>query len=99
MATTKGTARAQRAKATPKTGRLGKGDLQAMVLAHLKRHRGQEFTSGQVAKVLDRSSGAIGNALEKFAKDADSPVVRTSDAPRRYSIRKGKAKGGSRTKR
>lgn len=79
------------------TSRLGKGQLQDLVLEHLNAHRGEDLTPTQIGKALGRSSGAVGNALHKFAKDDESPVVQTSTKPRRYSI--PQAKGRSRTKR
>lgn len=102
MATTTRTARAPRDTANPKeaptTGRLGKGGLQELVLAHLTRQRGEEFTPNQVGNALGRSSGAVGNALSKFARDDESPVVQTSTKPRRYSVPKART-GRTRTKR
>lgn len=62
--------------------RLGKGGLEAQVLDHLRAHRKVEFTSTELSHKLDRSNGAIQNALEKFV--GQKVVVRTSDKPRRY---------------
>lgn len=78
-------------------GRLGKGQLQDLVLEHQRAHRGEDLTPTQVGKALGRSSGAVGNALHKSARDDESPVVQTSTKPRRYSI--PRANGHSRTNR
>lgn len=74
-----------------KTGlpRLGKGGLEALVLDHLKQHPKVEFTSTELSHKLNRSNGAIQNALEKFVKQGTA--VRTSDAPRRYRHAAAKA--------
>ncbi len=74
-----------------KTGlpRLGKGGLEALVLDHLKQHPRVEVTSTELSHKLNRSNGAIQNALEKFAKQGTA--VRTSDAPRRYRYAGAKA--------
>ena len=69
--------------------RLGKGGLEAQVLDHLKAHRRVEFTSTELSHKLDRSGGAILNALEKFV--GQGMVVRTSDKPRRYRYASAKA--------
>jgi DNA-binding transcriptional ArsR family regulator len=61
---------------------LGKGELAEMVLAHLRVHPG-EHSPTAVAKALGgRSSGAVGNALDRLVAAGDA--VRTSPAPRRY---------------
>ncbi|WP_069166834.1 hypothetical protein [Nocardia altamirensis] len=67
---------------TPK--RLGKGALRGMVENFLADCAGREFTPSQLAKDLNRSAGAIHNALEKLV--ADGEVTRTCDAPKRYMI-------------
>lgn len=74
-----------------KTGqpRLGKGGLEALVLDHLKQHPKVEFTSTELSHKLNRSNGAIQNALEKFARQGTA--VLTSDAPRRYRYTGAKA--------
>lgn len=87
------------AQATP-TGasRLGKGALQSLVVEHLHSNRGEDFTPTQIGNALGRSSGAVGNALHKFARDTESPVVQTSTKPRRYSVPKA-GQRRTRTKR
>lgn len=62
--------------------RLGKGELETLVLDHMKKHPKVEFTSTELSNKLHRSNGAISNALEKHA--ALGTVVRTTQSPRRY---------------
>lgn len=69
--------------------RLGKGGLEALVLGHMKQHPKVEFTSTELSHKLERSNGAIQNALEKFAKAG--AVKRTSERPRRYRYAGAKA--------
>jgi hypothetical protein len=71
---------------TPPTadGRLQKGVLATMVLDHLAAHPKESFGPSALAKVLDRSGGAISNALAAMAVRGD--VVLVSDKPRRYRI-------------
>jgi len=47
-----------------------------------------------IAKGIERSSGAVGNCLERLAKADDSPVRRVQDKPRTYDL-KGEAVGTS----
>ena len=75
--------------------RLGKGGLEALVLEHMTEHPGVEFTSTELSHKLNRSNGAIQNALEKFT--GQGKVTRTSERPRRYRYAKGKT--ASRTTR
>jgi DNA-binding MarR family transcriptional regulator len=65
-------------------GRLAKGQLRDMVLAHLREHHSQEFSPTAIGRALGRSAGAVANASEKLVEDA--LVTRTSAAPRRYRI-------------
>jgi nitric oxide reductase NorQ protein len=64
------------------TGRLGAGELRRQVAAHLAAHPGRTFTPGEIARELDRSAGAVGNALDTLA--ARGQAERTGTAPRRY---------------
>ena len=57
--------------------------LKPEVLAHLAAFPGKEFTPGEIAKVLDRSSGAVANALDTLVKTGDA--VLTSERPHRYT--------------
>jgi len=64
--------------------RLRPGQLGTLVLEYLLAHPEQECTPTVVGKALGRSSGAVANALTKFAASGDA--VLTSEVPRRYRI-------------
>ncbi|MFB4317626.1 MarR family transcriptional regulator [Actinomadura sp. 21ATH] len=73
------------------TGRTGNGGhraaprpLRPEVIAHLNAYPDAEFTPGEIAKVLDRSSGAVANALDTLVKNGEA--VLTNDRPARYRI-------------
>lgn len=74
-----------------KTGlaRLGKGGLEELVAGHLRANPKVEFTPSELGNKLNRSSGAIGNALERMVKAGTA--TRTSDRPRRYRHKPAKA--------
>ncbi|WP_344597817.1 AAA family ATPase [Actinomadura vinacea] len=63
-------------------GRLGQGELRRCVAAHLAAYPGARFTPGEIAKALDRSAGAVGNALATLADHGHAELVGTG--PRRY---------------
>ncbi|MFT7837745.1 MarR family transcriptional regulator [Saccharothrix sp. BKS2] len=67
----------------PAGGRLAPGALRGMVEDHLRENAGQEFSPNAVGKALNRSAGAVHNALEKLVEDGYA--VRTSDKPKKYS--------------
>jgi len=69
--------------ATP--ARLGKGELRAQVEAHLREHSDQTWTPSAIAKVLNRSAGAIANACEKLQQT--EAVMSFEDKPRRFQWR------------
>ncbi len=66
------------------TARLMPGGLRDQVLAYLADRPGEELSPNQVAKALDRSSGAVGNALETLAERGE--VRKASQAPRRFMV-------------
>ena len=70
----------------PPTGRLPKGALHGLVedfLAEPQR-RGNAYTPGEVGRKLNRSQGAVCNALDKLAERGTVTLVQTG--PRRYQI-------------
>jgi biotin operon repressor len=67
--------------------RLGSGKLREMVHDHLREHADQEFSPTALGRLLDRSSGAIGNACEKLA--GEGILVQTSAKPRRFRFTVG----------
>lgn len=67
---------------TGATVRLGKGELRALVAAHLKAHPDEEFTASQVGKALKKSSGAVSNNFDALVKIGDAEM--TCEKPRRF---------------
>ncbi|GGU39653.1 hypothetical protein [Lentzea flava] len=64
--------------------RLPPGGLHGMVEDFLRAHPGEEFGPGAIAKALDRSSGAVSNALDKMT--ASRLVVQTCPKPKRFQL-------------
>ncbi|GAB3671524.1 hypothetical protein REH65_00135 [Saccharopolyspora sp. ID03-671] len=69
--------------AVPSEKRLAKGELRGLVEDYLAEHPGEEFSPGQIAKALDRSAGAINNALHKLSNDGYAR--QTQDSPKRFT--------------
>jgi hypothetical protein len=69
--------------------KLGKGGLETLVVEHLKAHPKAEVTPSELGNKLNRSSGAVANALERLVKAGKA--VRTSDRPRRYRHKAARA--------
>ena len=75
------------ASARPVVGRperLKSGGLYGLVEDYLRDRPGQEFGPSQIGKDLNRSSGAVNNALEKMT--SEGVAVKTQAAPKRFSI-------------
>jgi nitric oxide reductase NorQ protein len=66
---------------TTATGRLGNGELRRQVAAWLDENPGPH-TPGTIAKALDRSAGAVGNALKTLADRGEAQLE--SGKPARY---------------
>lgn len=65
--------------------RLGKGALGVLVLTHLAAKPSEDHGPVAVAKALGgRSSGAVGNALQRLCDTGDAVLV--CESPRRYRI-------------
>ncbi|MFD8929597.1 hypothetical protein [Streptomyces mirabilis] len=47
--------------------RLARGALRQLVINHLNAHPGESFTATRISRVIDRSSGAVANALVTLA--------------------------------
>jgi hypothetical protein len=62
---------------------LGKNELRDIVRGFLAEHPGHEFTAGDISKEINRSSGAISNALNKLVISGDA--VLACPAPMKYS--------------
>lgn len=67
-----------------RSGRLRSGALRQLVLGCLADRPGQALSPTAIAKRLDRSAGAVGNALRVLA--GQGAVVQTQAKPRRYTI-------------
>jgi hypothetical protein len=65
-------------------GRLGAGQLRQLVLGCLAERPGQALSPTAIAKTLDRSAGAVANALRILA--GQGAVIQTQPKPRRYTI-------------
>ncbi|MGH4009897.1 MAG: MarR family transcriptional regulator [Pseudonocardiaceae bacterium] len=67
-----------------KAPRLGKGALRGMVEDYLAEHASEQFSPSAIGKALNRSSGAVNNALDKLV--ADGYAIQTQDKPKRFRI-------------
>jgi len=74
------------------SGRLGAGQLRQLVLGCLAERPGQALSPTAIAKTLDRSAGAVANALQILA--GQGAVAQAKPKPRRYTIT---AAGGDQT--
>jgi nitric oxide reductase NorQ protein len=79
------------APAAPK-GRLGNGQLRRQVAEYLTEHPGPCKT-GDIAKALDRSAGAVGNALTTLADRGEADLV--PGKPIRYQANSATAAAAS----
>jgi nitric oxide reductase NorQ protein len=66
---------------TTATGRLGNGELRRQVAAYLDENPGPH-TPGTIAKALERSAGAVGNALKTLADRGEAELE--SGKPAQY---------------
>ncbi|WP_157187428.1 hypothetical protein [Nocardia vinacea] len=64
--------------------RLPAGALRGQVEDFLRDHPGEEYTPHQIGKVLERSSGAVHNALVTLTKGGTAR--QTSTAPKRFTL-------------
>ena len=67
---------------TSTTVRLGKGELRALVVEHLRAHPDEEFTASQIGKALNKSSGAVANNFDVLVKTGEAEM--TCEKPRRF---------------
>ncbi|MCJ0875587.1 helix-turn-helix domain-containing protein [Streptomyces sp. AP-93] len=78
---------AQPAEPIPLPGekkRLAPGALRQMVIDHLQAHPGEAFTATKISRVIEKSSGAIANALVTLTRQGIAEQV--SDRPRTYQL-------------
>ncbi len=72
-------------------GRLSPGELDGLVLAHLRISKGDgPLTAGAVAKEIERSSGAVANCLVRLKKSGE--VRQAKKSPRAFVIAEKKRK-------
>jgi hypothetical protein len=65
--------------------RLRPGQLDGLVLGYMKKHNGElPVTATEVARGIDRSSGAVANCLGRL--DRAGKVKLTNGKPRRYDL-------------
>lgn len=89
-------ARGRARKTPPPSGvRLRPGELDRLVLDHMRKHATDEpLGPTAVATGLGRSSGAVANCLKRLARSGQ--VRQTSKQPRRYQIPKSTTEPRSR---
>lgn len=69
--------------------RLRPGELDGLVFACLKKHKGEgPLTAGAIAKGISRSSGAVANCLARLAKV--KKVRQAKRKPRGYVLKEVK---------
>ncbi|MFE3196316.1 hypothetical protein ACFXHA_45475 [Nocardia sp. NPDC059240] len=74
----------------PKSPGSQSGVLRGLVEDYLRDHPGQEFTPGQIAKALQRSSGAVYNAL--FSLVGKFVAQETCESPHRFQLHPDQAR-------
>jgi hypothetical protein len=68
-------------------GGVRPGELRDLVEGHLREFPGKDFTPYQVGKVLGRSSGAVGNAMDKLVSLGVAELA--GESPRAYRLAPG----------
>lgn len=69
---------------TTRGPRLAPGALQGMVEDYLRDHPNEEFGPTKIGHDLGRSTGAVGNALERLV--ASGYAIRIKERPKRYAL-------------
>lgn len=80
----KDAAPATSAASTSNGERLKPGQLEGLILTYMQEHPAKPLGPGDVAKALQRSSGAVGNGLARLTRA--KKVRQVNDKPRRYQI-------------
>ncbi|RBM20178.1 hypothetical protein DEH69_09125 [Streptomyces sp. PT12] len=60
------------------------GELRQLVINHLTAHPEEAFTATAISRVIEKSSGAIANALVTLTKQGITQQV--NNTPRRYQL-------------
>jgi hypothetical protein len=73
-------------KAKSKDGRLGPGQLDKLVLAYMREHKGEApHSASAIGKGIERSSGAVANCLARLEKAKEVRLARQK--PRAYKLK------------
>jgi predicted ArsR family transcriptional regulator len=76
------------ASAESKNGRLRPGELDKLVLSHMRKHVGEApHTASAIGKALERSSGAVANCLVRLEKQGKVRLAKPK--PREYELVEG----------
>ena len=75
--------------AAKRNKRLRPGELDALVLAYMRKHRDNApFTASAIGKGINRSAGAVSNCLARLAKE--QKVHQAKRKPRAYVVKEAK---------
>ncbi|GAA1200405.1 hypothetical protein [Streptomyces rhizosphaericus] len=72
--------------------RLAPGALRQMVIGHLTAHPDEAFTATRISRIIEKSSGAIANALVTLTKQGITEQV--TERPRTYRITTAATRSG-----
>ncbi|MFE2446337.1 hypothetical protein ACFXDF_30555 [Streptomyces sp. NPDC059426] len=72
--------------------RLAPGALRQMVIGHLTAHPDEAFTATRISRIIEKSSGAIANALVTLTKQGIAEQV--TERPRTYRITTAATRNG-----
>jgi len=68
-----------------KSGRLGPGELDKLILAYMRKHTGDApHTASAVGRSIKRSSGAVANCLARLEKQGKARLAKPK--PRSYEL-------------
>lgn len=89
MTKSKGKRSGKRAKAKPKGGRLGPGQLDGLVLAYMRKRKNDgPLTASAIGKGIERSSGAVANCLARLENAKEVRLAQKK--PRAYKLKAAK---------
>lgn len=79
----------RKAASAKANGRLGPGELDKLVLAHMRQHKGKApHTASAIGKAIKRSSGAVANCLVRLEKQEKVRLAKPK--PRSYALAEAK---------